>query len=224
MITVLLSSMSPISPTVLILAQSSAANATSVEQIPAISNIVGVSAVNGIKVSGINIGDADLSVTLSGQPLDSPNNVSAMSLPVTVIGAKFPAANITQASNCLPLSLQILNNSAQVMSSIGDRQSSAASSENPNLPFGATVETRPNTDTQGGTNILSKLSSLLSKAQLGTGNIVSANWSSPNTISMSLLGLGNIVTPSPSTVGTGCVMALVVPYVGMSPLSSVPLR
>jgi hypothetical protein len=37
---------------------------TRLEKIPSLSNIVGVSMINGIQVSGINVGDTDLSVSL----------------------------------------------------------------------------------------------------------------------------------------------------------------
>ena len=58
--------------------------------------------VDGIQVSGINVGDTDLSVTLRRQistttTTSSNNTTSNMSsLPVTVIAAKLPITNLTQ--------------------------------------------------------------------------------------------------------------------------------
>src|SRR4051812_9103813 len=46
------------------------------EKIPSLSNIVGVSMVNGIKVSGISVGDTDLSVTLRRQITAANNNTT----------------------------------------------------------------------------------------------------------------------------------------------------
>ena len=70
------------------------------EKVSSLSNIVGISLVDRIKVSGINIGDTDISVTLkyqrSGGNLSNTGNASASSLPVTIIATKLPVSNLTQ--------------------------------------------------------------------------------------------------------------------------------
>ena len=70
------------------------------EKVPSLSNIVGVSMIDGIKVSGINVGDTDLSVTLRRQITTTANNnttgnMSSSSLPVTVIATKLPITNLS---------------------------------------------------------------------------------------------------------------------------------
>ena len=61
--------------------------------------------IDGIQVSGINVGDTDLSVTLRRQITSSSTTTTAtntrnsgnnMSLPVTVIAAKLSITNLTQ--------------------------------------------------------------------------------------------------------------------------------
>ena len=217
----------------LVLAQlSPPTNATNLETIPPLSNIVGVSTVGGIKVTGINIGDTDLSVTLKRQPMagsssSSNNNASSMSLPVTVIGAKLPVNNLTQASNCLPLSLQIANNSAEVISSIEQRKSSLMpTTGNVNPQVDTTGQTGgSNTEIQTNVPPPSQILSLLEKAQLGAGSIVNTDWSSPQTISMGLLGLGSrVAIPPSSTDPTDCIIVTVVSFVGVTGLGTVPLK
>ena len=210
---------SPISlTTTLVLAQSSPTNATALDKIPSLSNIVGLSIVDGIKVSGYNIGDSDLSVTLKRQPTTG-SNASNVSLPVTVIGAKLPINNLTQAIKCLPLSLYIANNSMQIISLVED-------SSNTGMPTGLSRQTASSTATQTNAS-LSQILSLLQKAQLGVGSVVNSNWSSPQTISMGLLGQGNLLSqgnraalPAP----TNCVLAIVVPFVGVTSVGTIPLK
>ena len=66
-----------------------------------------------------------------------------------------------------------------------------------------------------------QLLSLLKNVQIGTGNIVGANWTLPQTVSMGLLGLGNREAPFASS---DFVIVTVVPFIGDTALSSVPLR
>ena len=70
------------------------------QRIASLSNVLGISMVDGIKISGINIGDTDLSATLTReqtQPNGSSNTANMSSLPVTVIVAKLPVSNLTES-------------------------------------------------------------------------------------------------------------------------------
>ncbi|MDQ3977243.1 MAG: hypothetical protein M3264_12025, partial [Thermoproteota archaeon] len=67
------------------------------EKVSSLSNILGISLVDGIKVSGINVGDTDLSVTLKYQTAGTNvTNTGNVSLPLTVIVTKLPISNLTQ--------------------------------------------------------------------------------------------------------------------------------
>jgi hypothetical protein len=205
----------------LVLAQPSPTNTTKLEKIPPLSNIVGLSIVQGIEVSGINIGDTDMSVTLKREPTTG-SNASNMSLPVTVIGAKLPVNNLTQAIKCLPLSLHIANNSVQVISMAEASRNTGLPAFNAGPAVGTTGQAG-STTTDENASQTRQIFSLLQKAQLGAGSIVNSNWSSPQTISMGLVGQGNIVAPSTSSP-INCVLATVVPFIGMTGLPTVPLK
>jgi len=56
------------------------------------SNIQTISFVKGIEVSGVNLGDSDISITLKRSA--SENNASNISTPVTVTAVKFPGSSI----------------------------------------------------------------------------------------------------------------------------------
>ncbi len=67
------------------------------QRVSSLSNILGISLVDGIKVSGVNVGDTDLSVILKYQT-DGTNVIDTgnVSLPLTVIVTKLPVSNLTQ--------------------------------------------------------------------------------------------------------------------------------
>lgn len=176
------------------------------EKIPSLSNIVGVSMVNGIKVSGINVGDTDLSVTLRRQITTAANNNTtgnmSSSLPVTVIATKLPITNLSA-----------------VLSTVAASTDLAMATQNSANPMdAATGQIGSNAAIQS--NALQILS-LLKNIQIGAGSIVNANWTLPQTISMGFLGLGNrIAASAPSDF----VLVVVVPFQGISNMPTLPLR
>ena len=174
------------------------------QRIASLSNVLGISMIDGIKISGINIGDTDLSATLSREPTQpdgSSSTANMSSLPVTVIVAKLPVSNLTELISLVESSRNLATaiRSGNAMDDIANQLGS-----NPAL----------------GSDAL-QLLSMLKNVQIGTGNIVGANWTLPQTISMGLLGLGNREAPFASN---DFVMVTVVPFIGETPLSSVPLR
>ena len=174
------------------------------QRIASLSNVLGISMIDGIKISGINIGDTDLSATLSREPTQpdgSSSTANMSSLPVTVIVAKLPVSNLTELISLVESSRNLATaiRSGNAMDDIANQLGS-----NPAL----------------GSDAL-QLLSMLKNLQIGTGNIVGANWTLPQTISMGLLGLGNREAPFASN---DFVMVTVVPFIGETPLSSVPLR
>jgi hypothetical protein len=179
---------------------------TRLEKIPSLSNIVGVSMINGIQVSGINVGDTDLSVTLRRQittstttPSNTANNMS--SLPVTVIAVKLPITNLTQ-----------------LLSTVEATRSLAAATQNSANPMdAATGQIGSNAVVQSNAF---QILSLLKNIQIGAGSIVNANWTLPQTISMGYLGLGNrIAASAPSDF----VLVVVVPFQGESNIPTLRL-
>ena len=172
-----------------------------IEKIPSLSKIVVISLVEGIKVSGINIGDTDLTLTLKrqsvGTNITSPGNIS--SLPVTLLVTKLPVSNITQV-----ISASESAKSLSAASSNSDPMSSLLGGTAPSASSGsAAVE------------ILSVLKDL----QIGTASIVNANWTTPQTISMGLLG-GRNAAPAPSEL----VLVTVIPFQGETNLATLPLK
>jgi hypothetical protein len=179
---------------------------TRLEKIPSLSNIVGVSMINGIQVSRINVGDTDLSVTLRRQittstttPNNTANNMS--SLPVTVIAVKLPITNLTQ-----------------LLSTVEATRSLAAATQNSANPMdAATGQIGSNAVVQSNAF---QILSLLKNIQIGAGSIVNANWTLPQTISMGYLGLGNrIAASAPSDF----LIVVVVPFQGESSIPTLRL-
>jgi hypothetical protein len=133
-----------------------------VERIPSLSNIIGMSMVEGIKVSGLQIGDTDLTVTLRRHTAGSNLTQSAgnsSSMPVTIIATKLPIANLTQVLTTAQSTLQL---------AASNRAEDAA------LPIFPGQESNP----QAGSAAVQILS-LVRNLQMGTASIVSANWTTP---------------------------------------------
>jgi hypothetical protein len=181
-----------------------------IEKIPSLSNIVTMSLVDGIKVSGINLGATDLTLTLQrqtvGTDLTSPGNTS--SLPVTILVTKLPVNNLTQLISTAGSTIQLAQASrnADPTSSVIGGQSM--------LGGGA------DSSSAAGANALQILN-LLKDVQIGTGSIVNANWTTPQTISMGLFGLGNRVA---ETAPSDFVLVTVIPFQGETNLATVPLK
>jgi hypothetical protein len=178
--------------------------------IPSLSNIVTMSLIDGIKVSGINLGATDLTLTLTrqtvGTNLTSPGNTS--SLPVTVLVTKLPVNNLTQLISTAESTIQLAqaSRSADPTSSIVGGQSI--------LGGGA------GSSSAAGANALEILN-LLKDVQIGTASIVNANWTTPQTISMGLFGLGNRVA---ATAPSDFVLITVIPFQGETNLATLPLN
>jgi hypothetical protein len=175
-----------------------------VERIPSLSNIIGMSMVEGIKVSGLQIGDTDLTVTLRRHTAGSNLTQSAgnsSSTPVTIIATKLPISNLTQVLTTAQSTLQL---------AATNRAEGAA------LPLFSGQESNP----QAGSTAVQILS-LVRNLQMGTASIVSANWTTPQTVSMGLLGLGNAQAP---LAANEIVLVLVVPFQGMTAAPTIPLR
>ncbi len=121
------------------------------------------------------------------------NTVTNKSLPVTVIASKLPVANLTQ-----------------LLSLVGSSKTTAMASMNPgsmNQMFG-----QSDLNSVMGNNAL-KLISLGKGMQIGYANIVSGNWSAPQTVSIGLIG-GSLLTSPPSPSPNEFITVIAVPFLG----------
>jgi hypothetical protein len=185
------------------------------EKVSSLSNIVGISLVDGIKVSGINIGDTDMSVTLkyqrAGGNLSNTGNASASSsLPVTVIISKLPVTNLTQLLSMV----EAMRNMA-----------TTTATNNAN-PMGSILGQPGSSDAAMESNA-AQILTLLRNIQIGIASVVNANWTLPQTVSMGLFGglremgaASSITTTAP----TDLVIVIVVPFQGETNLPTLQLK
>jgi hypothetical protein len=186
------------------------------EKVSSLSNIVGISLVDGIKVSGINIGDTDMSVTLRyqavGGNVSNTGNASSLSLPVTIIATKLPVSNLTQllsmveAMRNMATTTTATNNANPMGSILGQPGSSNAAME----------------------SNAAQILTLLRNIQIGIASVVNANWTLPQTVSMGLFGglrdMRSVSITSTTTAPTDLVMVIVVPFQGETNLPTLQLK
>jgi hypothetical protein len=186
------------------------------EKVSSLSNIVGISLVDGIKVSGINIGDTDMSVTLryqavGGNVSNTGNASASASLPVTIIATKLPVSNLTQLLSMVEamrnMATTTATNNANPMGSIlGQPGSSNAAMESNAV----------------------QILSLLRNIQIGIASVVNANWTLPQTVSMGLFGglrdMGAASSTTTTTAPTDLVVVIVVPFLGETNLPTLQLK
>ena len=187
------------------------------EKISSLSNIVGISLVDGIKVSGINIGDTDMSVTLKYQRsegnISNIGNASAsLSLPVTIIATKLPVSNLTQLLSMVEamrnMAATTTTNNANPMGSILGQPGSS----NPAMESNAV-----------------QILTLLRNIQIGIASVVNANWTLPQTVSMGLFGglrdMSSASSTTTSTIApTDLIVVIVVPFLGETNLPTLQLK
>lgn len=176
-----------------------AATLQKLESIYALTTVNGISIVDGIKVSGIYIGDNDLTVTL--KPVSDQNTATNNTMPVTVIATKLPVANLTQF-----LTLVQSSKSAAMASS-------SDSSMDP-------VIGQSDLSSLMGNNALQVLT-LLKNYQIGAASITNADWSVPQTVSMGMLGSQR---GSADAETNEIVTVIVVPFLSESSFPSMSLN
>jgi hypothetical protein len=179
------------------------------EKVSSLSNILGISLVDGIKVSGINVGDTDLSVTLKYQTTETNvTNTGNVSLPLTVIVTKLPVSNLTQ--------LLSLVEAARNMAT-------AATTSNIN-PMDSILGQPGSSNAAAMESNAVQILSLLRNIQIGATNVVNANWTLPQTVSMGLLG-GLRSTDSVSTAAPNdLVLVAVIPFLSQSSIPTMQLK
>lgn len=177
------------------------------------SNIQTISFVNGIEVSGVNVGDSDISITLKQKATES-GGLNA-STPVTVTAVRLPGSSVKDV-------LALVEASAKLRG------------EGTSGPLAGMMEKMGSLlGTPGGSNAsdsirpLQSLMQLGQNLQMGVGNIVGGDWKTPRTVTTGLLDLGQLFgmegNPSPDA-RAHFIMVFVVPYVGKTNIGSVPLK
>ncbi len=165
-----------------------------------LSGIVGISSVNGVKVTGVNLGNNEISVTLRHILTTGINNVSSVPPSVTVTVIR------------LPMSLKDLMSLAAASGSMGGNSTSMMMTNNSN-PLNAMIGqgfsgVGANATTQN--NPLKALA-FLKNIQIGSSSILNADWKLPQTTTMGLIGASN---GSSSNSTADFVIVTVVPFTG----------
>ena len=178
------------------------------EKVSSLSNILGISLVDGIKVSGINVGDTDLSVTLKYQTAGSNvTDIGNVSLPLTVIVTKLPISNLTQLLSLVEAARNMATTAATTNVNPMDSILGQPGSSNAAVMESNAVQ----------------ILSLLRNIQIGATNVVNANWTLPQTVSMGLLG-GLRSTDSASTAPNDLVLVVVIPFLSQSSIPTMQLK
>jgi hypothetical protein len=163
-----------------------------------LSGVVGISSVNAVKVTGVNLGNNEISVTLRHILTTGINNVSSVPPSVTVTVIR------------LPTNLQDLMSLAAASGSMGNSTSMMmANNANPvNAMIGQGLGgVGANATTQN--NPLKALA-LLKNIQIGSSRILNADWRLPQTTTMGLIGASS----GSSNSTADFVIVTVVPFTG----------
>jgi len=162
-----------------------------------ISGIVGISLVNGVKVTGESLGNNEISVTLkhvttsSNSSLVPSVTVTALRLPMDLKGLMSIAA-ASRSTGGNSTSMFMTNNSNPMNAMMGQGLSGlGANATTQNNPF--------------------KALGFLRNIQIGSSSIVNADWRLPQTTTMGLIGGSSTSTASSSA---DFVIITVIPYTG----------
>jgi hypothetical protein len=163
-----------------------------------LSGIVGISSVNGVKVTGVNLGNNEIAVTLGHMLTTGINNVSSVPTSVTVTVIR------------LPMSLKDLMSLAAASGSMGGNSTSMMITNNAN-PFNALIGQGFSGVGANGTTQNNPLKAFLKNIQIGSSSILNADWRLPQTTTMGLIGASN---GSSSNSTADFVIVTVVPFTG----------
>jgi hypothetical protein len=176
-----------------------------------LSNIQIISFVPGIDVSGLNLGDSDITLTLK-QTTPLQTDKSNISTPVTVTAVRVPGSSIKDLLTLMETSSKLKGGDttgpfAAMLGQVGGLLGSSNANDS-SAPLQALMQLGRNT-------------------QIGVGNIVGGDWKSPRTVTTGLVDMGQLFgmegNPSPDA-RAHFIMVFVVPYVGKTNIGSVPLK
>jgi hypothetical protein len=178
------------------------------EKVSSLSNILGISLVDGIKVSGINVGDTDLSVTLKYQTTESNvTNTGNVSLPLTVIVTKLPVSNLTQ-----------------LLSLVEAARNMATTATTSNVSPMDSILGQPGSSNAAMESNAAQILSLLRNIQIGATNVVNANWTLPQTVSMGLFGGLRSIESASTATPNDLVLVMVIPFLSQTSIPTMQLK
>ena len=189
-----------------------------------LSNIQTISWVDGIEVTGVNIGESQATVTLTHVGGEE-NNINR-STPVTVMVIRTPGSSIKSLLALMEASNKLTGKNAtnplvDIISQMG------ASSTN---PAGLNMSSLGGLSGLNVSEPIKPLQALLQlgkDTQIGVGNIVGSNWEKPRTITTGISTLGGLLGLEGSSTSEPRVhlaMVFVVPYSGKTSFGSVDFQ
>jgi hypothetical protein len=161
-----------------------------------LSGIVGISSVNGVKVTGVNLGNNEISVTLRHILTTGINNVSSVPPSVTVTVIRLP----TNLQDLMSLAAASGNNTSTMMANNANPVNTMIGQGFSGVGANATTQNNP-----------LKALALLKNIQIGSSSILNADWRLPQTTTMGLIGASN---GSSSNSTADFVIVTVVPFTG----------
>ena len=177
------------------------------------SNIQSISFVDGIEISGVNVGDSEITITLKQKASESIGmNVS---IPVTVTAVRLPGSSVKDVLALVQASAKFRGETAPgPLASMMDKMGSVLGT-----PSGSngTDSARP----------LQSLMQLGQNLEMGVGQVVGGDWKTPRTVTMGLVDMGELFGVGNSNSSPNArahfIMIFVVPYVGKTTFGTVPL-
>jgi hypothetical protein len=185
-----------------------------------LSNIQTISWVDGIQVSGFNIGENQATVTLtSALGEDNPR-------PVTVMIIKTPGSSVKSLLALMEASNKLSGKNATnpLVGLIGQLGAQTPGSSGPNMSSMAGLAAL---NVSESVMPLQALLQLGKDTKIGVANIVGGNWEEPRTITTGISTLGGLLGlegESASEPRVNLAMVLVVPYSGKTSFGTVELQ
>ena len=177
------------------------------------SNIQSISFVDGIEISGVNVGGSEITITLK-QKATGSTGMNA-SIPVTVTAVRLPGSSVKDVLALVEASAKFRGETTPgPLASMMDKMGSVLGTPSSN----ATDSVRP----------LLSLMQLGQDLEMGVGQVVGGDWKNPRTVTMGLVDMGELFgmgnsNPSPNA-RAHFIMVFVVPYVGKTTFGTVPLK
>jgi hypothetical protein len=178
------------------------------------SNIQSISFVDGIEISGINVGDSEISITLKQKASESTDTNA--STPVTVTAVRLPGSSVKDVLALVEASAKFRGeNTPGPLASMMDK-------------MGSVLGTPSGSNTTDSVRPLLSLMQLGQSLEMGVVNVVGGDWKTPRTVTTGLVDMGELFgmgnsNPSPNA-RAHFIMVFVVPYVGKTTFGTVPLK
>lgn len=189
-----------------------------------LSNIQTISWVDGIEVSGVNVGESQATVTL--KRVDGGENNFNSSMPVTVMVIRTPGSSIKSLLTLMEASNKLAgtNTTNPLVGIIGQMGELSAG------PTGLNMSSLGGLSGLNVSEPIKPLQALLQlgkDTQIGVGNIVGGDWEKPRTITTGISTLGGLLGldgGSTSEPRVHLAMVFVVPYSGKTSFGSVDFQ